>query len=154
MDNDEALEILEYHEQCTCNNPTIICRYCEAVTTIRQAMKENKKLKAELSKLRERGMTKDKGLEKILDRLYIMTPYGRIGLSKSEKQKYQHQILSHFKSIVPSEGEMTMFLKTIQFKDFIRSNGMIDSRKVTMHFNVRKRVAKAIRKMMLEGMDD
>ena len=68
-------------------------------------------------------MTKDKGLEKILDRLYIMTPYGRIGLSKSEKQKYQHQILSYFKGMIPSEGEIMKIIKD----EHIMTQGAMDT---------------------------
>jgi len=30
-----AIEFIMDGEPCTCNNPTILCRYCEAVTVMR-----------------------------------------------------------------------------------------------------------------------
>ncbi len=43
---------------------------------------------------------------------------------------------------------ITNKLKELKFKDFIRINGIRDSREVTLHFNVRKRIAKFILNLM------
>ena len=54
------------------------------------------------------------------------------------------------KKLTPKERKITDMLKSVQFKDFVPTNGVVGKEnKVTLHYSARRRLAKVI----LKGME-